>query len=715
MKKQLSNLTLGLAMLTSLAGFSQAGLKYPCYTDEATEQHLREDPEARKNYDAARVKLREDMQKSANVSGKTAATVYSVPIVFHVLHNGGPENISDAVIISALDWVNKDYARQNFDANTVAAPYSSLYINSDIKFILAKKDPSGNCTPGIVRHVDQPKMNWNQGLAQQTAYWSYTWDPTKYLNVYIVASIVPQGTVAGGGTIVGYTYIPGTWPTGNAHDAIVFAGGFLSTDARSLSHEIGHWLSLLHIWGSSNAPAVACGDDGIGDTPVTKGALFTCPSSLAGNPCAGTGGFDNVENIMNYCNCPKNFTTGQTNAMRTTLASGPSGRPNISSAINLVATDINGTGICAPIAEFLSTSGSYTVCSGASLTMKDFSYNGTVTAWSWTGTNGANISSPSLSITAVAFPSVGVSVITLSVTNAQGSSTKSRTVTVLDGTQGIPGNVYYESFEAVGTPSNWVVVNPNGPVQWDQAPFAGSNGSSSFYIEGLIDPANQIDYLQMPVIDVFDNFGAPEDTNFTFKLAYARYNATNNDKFEVQASINCGGTWQTILAFNAAQMAAFSGGINSNAYIPVASDWHKVNIANYPQWSNYQAYKSVTVRFMFQEGSAGNGNRIYLDEINIYPNLAVGVNELSKSIHFSLYPNPTNAESVIKFNLNDASNVKVNVTDVLGKDVLPAMDNNYSSGEQTISINKNGALGKGIYFINLSLNGAKMCKKLIIQ
>ncbi len=715
MKKQLSIVALGIAMITSLSGFSQSLTNKSCLTDETAEIHFAEDPAARVRFEAIQTKLHEDMKINKMQANKAAAVVYTVPVVFHVLHAGGAENIPDATITNALAYVNRDYARTNPDASLTAVPFNTLYINSDIKFMLAHKDPSGNCTSGIVRHIDPVKMNWSQSSGNNSAYWSYTWDPTKYLNVYIVASIIPQGTVAGGGTIVGYTHLPGQYPSGDNQDAIVFVGNpYLSSDARSLSHEIGHWLSLPHIWGGTNAPAVACGNDGINDTPDTKGHLYNCPSSLSGNPCNG-GGIDNVQNIMNYCSCPLNFTTDQTNAMRSTLATGGgSGRNNLWSAGNLTATDVNGTGICAPIAAFISSTNNYTVCSGGSLTMKDFSYNGTVTAWSWTGTNGANIASPVAAITSVTFPTVGQSVITLSVSNAQGSSTQSKTVTVLNGAAFI-STVYATSFEnpiAGGDTTKWRVVNPDGPVQWDVTSFAASTGSNSFYIEGPIDPPNQIDYLYMPTIDDTN----PNDTVFTFKFAYARQSATQSDKFEVQGSKDCGGTWVTIVSLNAGQMASFSGGVTSSPFYPTASQWHLVNLYDYllNGGSGLLGVPSMQIRFMFQEGSAGNGNRFYLDDINfsIYP---VGVNELTRSIQLKLYPNPATSESFVKFTLNDAANVKVSVTDIAGKEVIPAISNNFSPGEQSISINKNNSLSKGIYFVNISLNGAKMCKKLIIQ
>jgi hypothetical protein len=47
--------------------------------------------------------------------------------------------------------------------------------------------------------------------------------------------------------------------------------------------------------------------------------------------------------------------------------------------------------------------------------------------------------------------------------------------------------------------------------------------------------------------------------------------------------------------------------------------------------------------------------------------------------------------------------------------MLPEINSDLSSGEQIITINKDNKLAKGIYFINLSINGTKMYKKLVLN
>jgi hypothetical protein len=715
MKKHLSTISLALVLVVSISGFAQNEKKIiPCVSDEVLQADLARSPEAKAQYEQTLTDLRKFYADNKLNQSKAAAVQYTIPTVFHILHTGGPENLGVATITNAVKWINDDFAKAHADASLTAAPFSSLYINSDIKIMLAKKDPNGNCTDGIVHHVD-PKTTWSQTAAQNSSYHTYTWDPTKYLNIYIVASIVPNGTVTGGGIIVGYAVFPGSpgCPTGDSKDHIVYNCNFLNNgQARSLTHEIAHWLTIMHTWGNSNSPGVTCGDDGMNDTPPTKGNFTGCPSSLSGNTCIGSNGLDNIQNIMNYSDCPINFTTDQTNAMRAACIGTLQGRNSVTSASNIVATDVDGTVSCAPVCDWLSVQNNYTVCSGANLTMKDASFNGTIASYAWSATAGGNITSPTASQTAINFSIVGTCVVTETVTNGSGSSVKSRTVTVLDGSSPL-NPTYNESFEAVGLPANWTIVNPNGgSITWDQTNLGGSDGGSSYYIDGPSNIANHIDYLYMPNINPM---AMADNTLFTVDYAYARQDANNNDKFEIQVSTDCGGTWNSIVSLNAATMQNGSGGVTTNPYIPQPGQWKTIDIGNNPNWGLLTISPSVKMRFMFQEdiGGVGFGNRFFLDNLNF--STSVGSNELTRGILFRMAPNPTTGEAKLYFTLSDAATVKVEVQDIMGRNVLAPKNYNLQPGDQNISVNSGNALAKGMYFVNMEMNGTKMSRKLIIE
>jgi len=714
----LKNSLLSLALFGGITAKAQqpaAQQSMPCNTYKAMEDHFAQDPAARIRWEQAEAAIikasADNLNKTANKAA--AAPVYTIPVVFHILHTGGSENIPDANCVTALNFVNLDYARANTDANQTDALFNSSYISSDIVFKLAHKDPNGNCTTGINHYYDT-RTDWSDG-ANATNF-GHTWDPTKYLNIYIVKQIVPTNTVAGGGTIIGYTFKPGTWPTGASQDAIVYRFDNLTsgTDARSLSHEIGHWLSLSHTWGDTNAPNVACGDDNVGDTPETKGNLYNCPSSSV-NVCAQTNTVYNnqcnVQNIMNYSSCKINFTTGQTNKMRSALQSTVNNRINVCSAANLIATDVNGTGPCAPIADFISIApGDYTVCAGQTLnTMKDFSYNGTITTWAWGATNNATITAPSASITSMYFPTPGPSVVSLTVSNSTGSSVKTRTVTVVDGAVTATNGIA-EGFEGSGTPAGWSVWNYSG-VSWAQTNLASLEGSKSFLLDGTISSSGQEDILYMPVMD----FASNPNLTLHFYYAYRLKQAGFTDVFKVQLSADCGGSWKDVFAPSPASMSSGSGGTGTTPFTPTSTtQWKFADASSHPNYFQFTASSSVMGRFYFQEGSGGFGNRLFIDSINLVA-APVGLNELTKHISLKLSPNPTNSSANVSFVLSNSANVKLSVMDITGKIVSAQRSYDLAQGEHTIVVNENGTLNKGIYIVSIEYNGTKMARKLIIE
>lgn len=718
MKKQFTKITTLALVFSSFAVFSQERVR-PCATDEAMNKVLN-NPKFKKEFDAAQAQLRKSAALNAGNKSAAAAFEYTVPVVFHVLYECNSSNVSDATLIQALKEVNDDYSRKAADTNLIATAFKNSFIPADIKFMLAKKDPFGNCTNGIVRHYDA-KTNWDQNAADPNSftgalYWSYTWDASKYLNIYIVSQIIDPSSV---GITVGYTYRPGNFSSGKPFDAIVYNMNYLTgtksvgaPNSRSLSHEIGHWLNLSHTWGGNNSPGQGCtGDDGIADTPLTKGEFGGCPSSTV-STCTQTNpamvGLNNVQNIMNYSDCPRNFTSGQITEMRNTLANNVNNRNNLSTLPNLALTGVDGPGMCNPVPEFFSSNCSYTVCAGGSLTMKDLS-NSSVTAVSWSADNGAVIASPAATLTSIMFPNAGTSNVVLSATNSQGTVTKSRAITVVDNTPAF-GPVDFESFEIPGIPANWSVNNVNNDViTWEQTQAAAYDQSTSYMIKGLTNPGGNSDILQMPIMDVLNN----QSNILEFAYAYRQSTSNQNDVLRIEGSKDCGGSWQTIYAMSANVMQNGSGGVGALDFVPEPYEWKTYVISSHPQWTQFKNSASVMVRFNFIQGTAGSGNNIYVDAINWYS--TTGVNELTKSIRFNLYPNPTNGEASVGFNLNDPATVKLSVVDISGREVLPATEKNYPAGEQTITVNKNNTLAKGIYFVNFSCNGAKMSGKLVIN
>ena len=281
MKKLLLSATACLTMAVS----SNAQEIQPCGTYQAREIYLKNVPGYAAKLNAAEAVTNAEyqafLQNASAAKTMSVDPTFTVPVVFHILHLGEApgtgSNIDDQLCIDALAQVNRDYARQGADTSTIDPLFEPLYENSHMEFMLARKDPYGNCTNGIVHHYD-PKTNWSQADLfnyQYSTMAAGNWNPSRYLNVYIVKNII-GGSI---GIIVGYTHLPGTAPI-DPSDAIVYRNDFLSgLDARSLSHEIGHWFGLSHTFGSTNEPGLECGNDDIFDTPKTTGFFSTCPKT----------------------------------------------------------------------------------------------------------------------------------------------------------------------------------------------------------------------------------------------------------------------------------------------------------------------------------------------------------------------------------------------------------------------------------------------------
>ncbi|MBN8703637.1 MAG: PKD domain-containing protein [Bacteroidetes bacterium] len=629
---------------------------------------------------------------STNLTTQSSATKI-IPVVFHIIHNYGAENISKNQILDQLRILNEDFRKKNADTTSIVASFKPIAADCDIEFRLAQIDPQGNCAEGITRTASSLTYGGDNSITNLIS-----WNTQKYLNVYVFNQL-------GVGGAAGYTFLPGTFNAGDPEDAIYMSYDYIgsigtssSSRSRTLTHEIGHWLGLQHTWGSGNNNNVACGNDGVNDTPITKGsATSVCNLNL--QVCGSV--IENVQNYMDYSYCSKMFTAGQKLLMQSVLNSNSYPRKNIWSTTNLNATGALLTGnLCPPTADFIATK--TTFCAGSNTQFTDKSFTATPTQWLWTFAGGTP-STSTLQNPIVTYSASGMYSITLTASNSIGSSTKTRTsyVDVLSTTADY-ANTYSESFE-VGTIPNvdWTRINDDGGTSWTTKIGAASSGNKSAYINNSNNTDGEIDELVSPSI----NIASISNAALSFKLSYAQKNSGNNDRLQVYTSVDCGVSWS--LRYNKAGSTLATVSAQASAFTPNnAAQWRKdiVNISPVLNSTN------VLIKFKF---TYNNGNNIYIDEINLQPT-GTGIDEYNPISNFMVYPSSTSSLLNVNFYATTNEKAYIKLFDMLGKELKTLELSNNAIGSNTVTIDVSNYTS-GIYFISMGTKYASLKTKFIKQ
>lgn len=269
--------------------------------------------------------------KSMQAVSSESGGVITIPVVVHVIHNGQAvgtaPNINDAQVESQITVMNQDFRRlagtPGFNSNAVGA-------DTMVQFALAKVDPNGNPTNGIDRQ-NLCQASWSTDAINATVKPATIWNPTLYMNMWSVQF--------SDGTLLGYAQ----FPNASGLQGLNASGGAANTDGvvanysyfgsrtlypaglygdttydkgRTMTHEVGHFLGLRHIWGDSN-----CGTDYCADTPTAHTANFGCPTVVN---CTNNGN-EMVQNYMDYTDdsCMNIFTQNQKDRITVIMNNAP--------------------------------------------------------------------------------------------------------------------------------------------------------------------------------------------------------------------------------------------------------------------------------------------------------------------------------------------------------------------------------------------------------
>ncbi len=700
MKKNILPLLLAICFKSVIA---QTEIKH-CGADEMRIETLKKNKEIAK----AVIKREEELERftqnfisnynSTSIRKTSTSATYVIPVVFHVIHNYGIENISDAQIKDGLDILNKTFRKLRPDTASIVSVFKPLHADCDIEFKLAQKDPSGNCHSGINR-IASPLTTTGGHNVKNLIHWP----PNKYLNVYIVSN---AAGLAGhcvwpsdadtiplwDGIVIGHNYV-GTIGTSNLVQSVAFA------------HECGHYLNLQHIWGGNNVPgfyyypcAVTtkdCGiDDLVADTPPTIG-WQSC--NLSGASCGNI--VDNVQNAMDYSYCNIMFTYGQKARMTACLNSTIAARSNLWQTPNLIATGVyTPQPLCK--AEFMSDK--KLICPGNSVVFSNTSFNGTVTSVSWKFQGGtpaiSSVQNPTVTYAAAGSYSVELTV-------SDGTSTLTATKLNYIGVQNNATVPYpfSEGFETVANlyGADWLTNNLDSSNTWQITNLASASGSKCAMLNNFSSTLNGRDELYSRAI----NLTGATSLNVSFKYAFARRDTSNKDQLQLLLPMTCGGT--SFTRFNLSGALLETTPIKTTAFYPTnISDW-KLYAGTIPSsWFT----SGFRLKFVF---NGKGGNNIFIDDINI--SIDAGLHAVSDDVEaLTLFPNPANNNATLSFNLKNTKTYSVIIYTLLGEKVSVTKNSVFYEGNNTILLNTSD-LASGMYIVSLTDGVSSINKSLIIS
>jgi hypothetical protein len=269
-----------------------------------------------------------------NLQNNASVPLITIPVVVHIVYHAAAENISDAQVQSQIDVLNTDYQKRNADTAAIPSYYRSLAANCGFRFGLALLDTNGQATTGIVRrNTNVTSFSIDDGIKFTASGGDDGWDRDRYLNIWV-------GNLTGG--ILGYSSIVGGPKATDGAVVLYTAFGTTGTATapfnrgRTATHEVGHWLNMIHTWGDDS-----CGNDEVADTPPQEGPDFGDPGGIIIS--CGNEPYGNL--YMDYMDFTDDigmhlFTYGQRDRMRSLFVPGGFRYPILSSTVPVAVDSV---------------------------------------------------------------------------------------------------------------------------------------------------------------------------------------------------------------------------------------------------------------------------------------------------------------------------------------------------------------------------------------
>ncbi len=719
MKKFLLNVKIVLLFFTTLFTVFEihAQVTEPCGTMEHHRLKMQTDPAYAKAFLQNETILQQWENSHANLRASNSAVPDTIPVVVHVIWKTSGQNISDAQVFSQIDVLNEDYSRTNADTVNTPAVWQSIAGKMPYYFVLARRDPNGNPTNGIIhKQTTVNSFSTDDAVKFNSQGGSDAWDVNKYLNIWVC------NLVSG---LYGYAEFP------TANPSITFGfvcdyGSFGRLGSaqpplnlgRTTTHEIGHCFNLFHIWGDDSS---ACtGSDNIGDTPNQAGPTnFTCYTYPHTDACSPNPPGVMFMNYMDYSvdSCLNMFTQNQTTRMTAAINSF---YPTIVNSegiqpVILQAVDAGIPKIINPGSFNCSTSVTQVVniknWGTTDLTSATIYYridNDPWQSYAWSGTltslSSVDVTLPAGTTTGGVHTFYAYTALPNNSTDLNNSNdTLSVVFTVMIAGQAVP---YSEAFTAaLFPPSGWQQYNDDGGTGWARANASHGGGTGSMWMDNYnYNARGRLDELETPFFDLT----TVTDPQLSFYLAYRLYtdpvsNPNYSDTLEVLISTDCGITYTSLYKKSGTALATTSPVWLANSFVPTSNQWRMEVI-------DLNAYAADNaVRFKFRNINDYQNN-LYVDDINITTTTSIRENTTQKL--FGVYPNPTNGMINVSLANTEIKTFEISVVDLPGKTVLSKKVNSPKSGIETIDLS---SLPNGIYILKLKSDKGIAGERIVLE
>lgn len=751
-----------------------------CYTDEMHKEYAKANPQI--NIDDAQLNAAIDamLNKKNFKNFKTTGSdvglydtqMLYVPIVFHIVHDyGSIEYITDEAVYSTLKTINDMYNLRFADTNNLIPPYNGFIpgtgvrykANARITFVLPTKDPNGNPTHGITRKWSY--LAYNAGDQAKMDVWA----PDRYMNVWLVRNFNKNKD-----GVAAYALKPSAANASPWYDGVIGTSQMNDFNYdNTLSHELGHTLNLDHPWGATNNPKVACGDDDVDDTPPTKGhTSMNCNNipPLCDTVCAmgyhktysptlahtlfglnDTTVVDinypdtvNAQNVMDYTYCSKMFSYLQAVRMRATLRLPTAGRSNLCSPSTL---DFTGALLprvdIAPIADFsidhntslnnMSDMGfnmNVFTCTNATIyptIFKNYSWNDTITNYSWTFKNGSSTTTSTSANVSKTFTESGWVDASLAVTgNHTGTSTieKKNVAYVSDGVA-VNANGYLQDFMTDDTAKYPKFNFFNNDHKWEIDDSVGLYDHTCIKYANFDDRTYPSYLTNSPVGDYDDFYTVPFDlTTMTGNVYLNFFSAgafvTNNpnemgDTLQISYSTNCGSSWINLKKFTRSEIS--NNGTQLTPFKPSGFwNWQPQSVLLPTAVKNSN---KVFFRFRYRVGGdtyfiQGTGNNFYLDRLH-FSNYTAAISVPNYNADgIAIAPNPTTGSSFVIIKEAKDKTAQIVVTDLTGKVVYSTEASLNVGTTNRIEIPATAITVKGMYLVQITSETSKHTEKLVV-